>query len=90
MLRRDVRGLIKNKIQLEAKTKELTERLDDEEEMNAELTAKNEAGGWMFWAEEGHWWSWAHSGQSGEEKHATENKVSFSTLNMLEMQEIVR
>ena len=33
-------GLIKSKIQLEAKAKELTERLDDEEEMNAELTAK--------------------------------------------------
>lgn len=33
-------GLIKSKIQLEAKSKELTERLEDEEEMNAELTAK--------------------------------------------------
>uniref|UniRef100_A0A8C2IZN1 Slow myosin heavy chain 2 n=1 Tax=Cyprinus carpio TaxID=7962 RepID=A0A8C2IZN1_CYPCA len=33
-------GLIKNKIQFEAKVKELTERLEDEEEMNAELTAK--------------------------------------------------
>ena len=33
-------GLIKNKIQLEAKCKELTERLEDEEEMNAELTSK--------------------------------------------------
>uniref|UniRef100_A0A3B4AZW5 Myosin motor domain-containing protein n=1 Tax=Periophthalmus magnuspinnatus TaxID=409849 RepID=A0A3B4AZW5_9GOBI len=33
-------GLIKSKIQLEAKIKELTERLEDEEEMNAELTAK--------------------------------------------------
>lgn len=33
-------GLIKSKIQLEAKVKELTERLEDEEEMNAELTAK--------------------------------------------------
>lgn len=33
-------GLIKSKIQLEAKAKELTERLEDEEEMNAELTAK--------------------------------------------------
>lgn len=32
--------LIKNKIQLEAKVKEMTERLEDEEEMNAELTAK--------------------------------------------------
>uniref|UniRef100_A0A8B9G5S7 Myosin motor domain-containing protein n=1 Tax=Amazona collaria TaxID=241587 RepID=A0A8B9G5S7_9PSIT len=32
--------LIKNKIQLEAKVKELTERLEEEEEMNAELTAK--------------------------------------------------
>ena len=33
-------GLIKSKIQLEAKLKETTERLEDEEEMNAELTAK--------------------------------------------------
>ena len=33
-------GLIKSKIQLEAKSKELTERLEDEEEINAELTAK--------------------------------------------------
>lgn len=33
-------GLIKNKILLEAKTKELSERLEDEEELNAELTAK--------------------------------------------------
>ena len=33
-------GLIKNKIQMEAKAKELSERLEDEEEMNAELTAK--------------------------------------------------
>ena len=33
-------GLIKNKIQLEARLKETTERLEDEEEVNAELTAK--------------------------------------------------
>lgn len=33
-------GLIKSKIQLEAKLKEVTERLEDEEEMTAELTAK--------------------------------------------------
>ena len=33
-------GLIKSKIQLEARLKETTERLEDEEEMNAELTAK--------------------------------------------------
>ncbi|MGH0173168.1 UNVERIFIED_CONTAM: hypothetical protein FKN15_064782 [Acipenser sinensis] len=33
-------GLIKSKIQLEAKVKEITERLEDEEEMNSELTAK--------------------------------------------------
>lgn len=33
-------GLIKSKIQLEAKLKEATERLEDEEELNAELTAK--------------------------------------------------
>lgn len=33
-------GLIKNKIQLEAKLKETSERLEDEEEVNAELTAK--------------------------------------------------
>lgn len=32
--------MIKSKIQLEAKAKELTERLEDEEEMNSELTAK--------------------------------------------------
>ena len=32
--------LIKNKIQLEAKIKEATERAEDEEEINAELTAK--------------------------------------------------
>lgn len=33
-------GLIKSKIQLEAKLKEVTERLEDEEEINTELTAK--------------------------------------------------
>uniref|UniRef100_A0A3P9CT22 Myosin heavy chain, fast skeletal muscle n=1 Tax=Maylandia zebra TaxID=106582 RepID=A0A3P9CT22_9CICH len=33
-------GLIKSKIQLEAKLKETSERLEDEEEINAELTAK--------------------------------------------------
>uniref|UniRef100_A0A3P8X0B4 Myosin heavy chain, fast skeletal muscle-like n=1 Tax=Cynoglossus semilaevis TaxID=244447 RepID=A0A3P8X0B4_CYNSE len=33
-------GLIKSKIQLEAKLKETTERLEDEEEINAELTGK--------------------------------------------------
>ena len=33
-------GLIKSKIQLEAKLKETTERMEDEEEINAELTAK--------------------------------------------------
>ena len=33
-------GLIKAKIQLEAKLKETNERLEDEEESNAELTAK--------------------------------------------------
>lgn len=33
-------GLIKSKIMLEAKTKELSERLEDEEEINAELTAR--------------------------------------------------
>ena len=32
--------LIKTKIQLEAKVKEVTERAEDEEEINAELTAK--------------------------------------------------
>lgn len=32
--------MIKSKIQLEAKLKEVTERLEDEEEMTAELTAK--------------------------------------------------
>lgn len=33
-------GLIKSKIQMEAKLKETSERLEDEEEINAELTAK--------------------------------------------------
>ena len=33
-------NLIKSKIQLEAKVKETSERLEDEEEVNAELTAK--------------------------------------------------
>ncbi|MCJ8744148.1 hypothetical protein PDJAM_G00115370 [Pangasius djambal] len=33
-------GLIKSKIQLEAKLKDVNERLEDEEEINAELTAK--------------------------------------------------
>ena len=32
--------MIKSKIQFEAKLKEVTERLEDEEELNAELTAK--------------------------------------------------
>ncbi|KAG8140996.1 hypothetical protein E2320_003633 [Naja naja] len=39
-LQLQVQALIKNKIQLEAKVKEMTERIEDEEEMNAELTAK--------------------------------------------------
>lgn len=39
-MRKSCDQLIKNKIQLEAKVKEMTERLEDEEEMNAELTAK--------------------------------------------------
>lgn len=33
-------GLIKSKIQLEAKVKELSERLEEEEEANSELVAK--------------------------------------------------
>ncbi|KAK9978420.1 hypothetical protein ABG768_020171, partial [Culter alburnus] len=33
-------GLIKSKLQLEAKLKGLTEKLDDEEEINSELTAE--------------------------------------------------
>ena len=33
-------GLIKSKIQLEARLKETSERLEDEEELNSELTAK--------------------------------------------------
>ncbi|ROL53039.1 Myosin-1B [Anabarilius grahami] len=33
-------GLIKSKLQLEAKLKELSEKLDDEEEINSELTAE--------------------------------------------------
>lgn len=33
-------GLIKSKIQLEAKVKELNERLEEEEEINSELVAK--------------------------------------------------
>lgn len=33
-------GLIKNKIHLEAKVKELSERVEEEEEINAEITAK--------------------------------------------------
>lgn len=32
--------MIKTKIQLEAKVKELMERIEDEEEMNADLTSK--------------------------------------------------
>lgn len=33
-------GLIKSKIQLEARMKELSERLEDEEEINAETTSR--------------------------------------------------
>lgn len=33
-------GLIKSKIQLEAKAKEFSERMEEEEEINAEITAK--------------------------------------------------
>lgn len=33
-------GLIKSKIHLEAKVKELSERMEEEEEINAEITAK--------------------------------------------------
>ncbi|KAL7837039.1 hypothetical protein SRHO_G00267500 [Serrasalmus rhombeus] len=40
MLKKRCKGIIKSKIQLEVKLKETTETLEDEEEINAELTAK--------------------------------------------------
>ena len=74
-------GLIKSKIQLEAKLKETTERLEDEEEMNAELTAKkrkleDECSELKKDIDDLE----LTLAKVEKEKHATENKVQHYTL----------
>uniref|UniRef100_A0A8C1PQW7 Myosin-7B n=1 Tax=Cyprinus carpio TaxID=7962 RepID=A0A8C1PQW7_CYPCA len=83
-------GLIKSKIQLEAKLKETSERLEDEEEINAELTAKKRKR-----EDEG-----AELKKDiddleltvakvEKEKHATENKVKNLTEEMASQDESI-
>ena len=74
-------GLIKSKIQLEAKLKETTERLEDEEEINAELTAKkrkleDECSELKKDIDDLE----LTLAKVEKEKHATENKVQHYTL----------
>uniref|UniRef100_A0A8B9BQG6 Myosin-7B n=1 Tax=Anser brachyrhynchus TaxID=132585 RepID=A0A8B9BQG6_9AVES len=81
-------GLIKSKIQLEAKIKELIERMEDEEEMNAELTAKkrkledecSELKKDIDDLEQ-------TLAKMEKEKHATENKVKNLTEEMTALEE---
>ena len=73
-------NLIKSKIQLEAKVKETTERLEDEEEVNAELTAKkrkleDECSELKKDIDDLE----LTLAKVEKEKHATENKVLFLT-----------
>ena len=70
--------LIKSKIQLEAKVKELTERVEDEEEMNSELTSKkrkleDECSELKKDIDDLE----ITLAKVEKEKHATENKVTF-------------
>ncbi|KTG43290.1 hypothetical protein cypCar_00033223 [Cyprinus carpio] len=83
-------GLIKNKIQLEAKAKELTERLEDEEEMNAELTTKkrkleDECSELKKDIDDLE----LTLAKVEKEKHATENKVKNLTEEMAALDEII-
>ncbi|TWW73349.1 Myosin-7 Myosin heavy chain 7 [Takifugu flavidus] len=83
-------GLIKNKIQLEAKSKELSERLEDEEEMNAELTAKkrkleDECSELKKDIDDLE----LTLAKVEKEKHATENKVKNLTEEMAALDEII-
>uniref|UniRef100_A0A8C7KQB8 Myosin motor domain-containing protein n=1 Tax=Oncorhynchus kisutch TaxID=8019 RepID=A0A8C7KQB8_ONCKI len=83
-------GLIKSKIQLEAKLKETTERLEDEEEMNAELTAKkrkleDECSELKKDIDDLE----LTLAKVEKEKHATENKVKNLTEEMASMDESV-
>ncbi|KAI7792940.1 putative myosin-4-like [Triplophysa rosa] len=86
ILRRDVRV----KIQLEAKVKELTERLEDEEEMNAELVAKkrkleDECSELKKDIDDLE----LNLDKVEKEKHATENKVKNLTEEMAGLDEII-
>uniref|UniRef100_A0A8C7IH49 Myosin motor domain-containing protein n=1 Tax=Oncorhynchus kisutch TaxID=8019 RepID=A0A8C7IH49_ONCKI len=83
-------GLIKSKIQLEAKLKETTERLEDEEEINAELTAKkrkleDECSELKKDIDDLE----LTLAKVEKEKHATENKVKNLTEEMASMDESV-
>uniref|UniRef100_A0A8C1MHY1 Slow myosin heavy chain 1 n=1 Tax=Cyprinus carpio TaxID=7962 RepID=A0A8C1MHY1_CYPCA len=83
-------GLIKSKIQLEAKAKELTERLEDEEEMNAELVAKkrkleDECSELKKDIDDLE----LTLAKVEKEKHATENKVKNLTEEMSALDEII-
>uniref|UniRef100_A0AAY5L824 Myosin motor domain-containing protein n=1 Tax=Esox lucius TaxID=8010 RepID=A0AAY5L824_ESOLU len=83
-------GLIKSKIQLEAKLKETTERLEDEEEMNAELTAKkrkleDECSELKKDIDDLE----LTLAKVEKEKHATENKVKNLTEEMASVEESV-
>lgn len=76
-------GLIKSKIQFEAKLKEQTERLEDEEEVNAELTAKkrkleDECSELKKDIDDLE----ITLAKVEKEKHATENKVCTSKLQL--------
>uniref|UniRef100_A0A8K9UFV5 Myosin motor domain-containing protein n=1 Tax=Oncorhynchus mykiss TaxID=8022 RepID=A0A8K9UFV5_ONCMY len=83
-------GLIKSKIQQEAKLKETTERLEDEEEINAELTAKkrkleDECSELKKDIDDLE----LTLAKVEKEKHATENKVKNLTEEMASMDESV-
>ncbi|KAK7945439.1 hypothetical protein WMY93_001167 [Mugilogobius chulae] len=83
-------GLIKSKIQLEAKIKELSERLEDEEEMNAELTAKkrkleDECSELKKDIDDLE----LTLAKVEKEKHATENKVKNLVEEMAALDEII-
>lgn len=76
------RGLVKNKIQLEAKIKEVSERMEDEEATNADLTAKkrkleDECSGLKKDINDLE----LTLAKVEKEKHATENKVTGESGN---------
>uniref|UniRef100_A0AAR2L1J2 Myosin motor domain-containing protein n=1 Tax=Pygocentrus nattereri TaxID=42514 RepID=A0AAR2L1J2_PYGNA len=83
-------GLIKSKIQLEAKLKETNERLEDEEEINAELTAKkrkleDECSELKKDIDDLE----LTLAKVEKEKHATENKVKNLTEEMASLDESI-